>query len=267
MIRFAEAVRFDRLAEQGRNEPLRVTVETEDGEELEVFLKPSARPEMGIEGMANELFAACIAGHLGLPICEPIAVRISADWVASIQDPNLRHVLNLSSSVAFGSVSAGSGWRRWTSDDKLIGQRRPTALAVFVFDAFIENRDRIVSNPNLLIRGDGFRIIDHELCFRIRQCLFPRREPWRVGYLHATTQPGVSGHVFGALLKADRYLDFEPLRPAWSSLSDDALNDYAACVPVEWADARDAIDDALTHLRAVRDRIDECLTEVERALT
>jgi len=73
--------------------------------------------------------------------------------------------------------------------------------------------------------------------------------------------------VFGALLRGDRYLDFEPLRPAWKSLSDDALNDYAASIPAEWSEAASAIEDALTHLRAVRDRIDECLTEVERALT
>ncbi|RYF00398.1 MAG: hypothetical protein EOO77_34095, partial [Oxalobacteraceae bacterium] len=85
MIRYADAIRFDRLAEQGRNQPLRVTVETDDGEELEIFLKPSGRPEMGVEGMANELFAACVAGHLGLPTCEPIVVRMSQDWIASIQ--------------------------------------------------------------------------------------------------------------------------------------------------------------------------------------
>ncbi len=267
MIRYADAVRFDRLAERGRNEPLRVTVEVDDGDELEVFLKPSARPEVGVEGMANELFAACVAGHLQLPICEPIAVRMSPEWIASIQNVALRQLLERSCPVAFGSLAAGAGWRSWTGEDRLIGDRRPAALAIFVFDAFIENRDRNVGNPNLLIRGDTFRIIDHELCFRIRQCLFPRPEPWRAGYLHSAIQPGASGHVFGALLRGDRYLDFGPLRPAWMSLSDDALSDYAACIPAEWVDAKGAITDALTHLRMVRDRIDECLTEVERALT
>ena len=267
MIRYADATRFDRLAEQGRNQPLRITVEVDGGEELEVFLKPSARPEIGIEGMANELFAACVAGHLGLPICEPLAVRMSADWIASIHDAALRQILTKSSPVAFGSVAAGKGWRRWTAEDNLIGDRRAVALAVFVFDALIENKDRLVGNPNLLIRGDSFRIIDHELCFRIRQCLFPRPEPWRLGYLNHAVSPDNSGHVFGALLKGDRYLDFSLLRPNWSGLSDDALTDYAASIPTEWDDATEAINDALTHLRSVRDRIDECLDEVERALT
>ncbi|WP_260598239.1 HipA family kinase [Sphingomonas endolithica] len=266
MIRYADAIRFDRLAERGRNEPLRVTAETDQGDEIEVFLKPSARPEIGIEGMANEIFAACVGSHVGVPVCEPIAVRMSSDWISSVQDPLIRDVLSRSSPVAFGSLAAGSGWRRWTSDERLIGERRGAALSTFVFDAFIENRDRVVSNPNLLIRGDSFRVIDHELCFRIRLCLFPRAEPWRMGYLQNTVSPGATGHVFGALLKADRYVDFTPIRPAWAGLSDDALSDYAACLPTEWVDAASAIDDALTHLRTVRDRIDECLMEIERAL-
>lgn len=267
MIRYADAVRFDRVAEQGRNEPLRVTVEVDDGEEIDVFLKPSARPEVGIEGMANEMLAACIGGHLALPVCEPIAVRISAEWINSIQDAGLRDLLRRSCPVAFGSVAAGNGWRRWTEDDKILGMRRPAALNIFTFDAFIENRDRLVSNPNLLVRGDAFRIIDHELSFRIRQCLFPRPEPWKIGYLQSAIQPGGTGHVFGALLRGDRHLEYNVLRPAWTSLSNDALSAYAAAVPIEWADAANAIEDALTHLRAVRDRIDECLAEVERALT
>jgi hypothetical protein len=246
---------------------LRVTVEVDGGEQLDVFLKPSARPEVGIEGMANELLAACVAGHLELPVCEPIAVRMSPEWIGSIQDVGLQQTLTRSCPIAFGSVAAGSGWRAWTEDDRIIGERRAAALGIFAFDMFSENRDRVVSNPNLLIRGDSFRIIDHELCFRIRQCLFPKPEPWQLGYLQGATQHGPSGHVFGALLRGDRYLEYGPLRLAWTSLSDDALSDYGASIPNEWASATNAVEDALTHLRAVRDRIDECLAEVERALT
>lgn len=267
MIKRADAIRFDRLAEQGRNEPLRVTVETDEGDELEVFLKPSGRPEVGFEGMANELLAACVAGHLGLPVCEPVAVHMSDAWIASIQNPSIQAVLQRSCPIAFASRAAGNAWRRWTGEDRLIGERRAVALGIFAFDSFTENRDRIVSNPNLLVRGDEFRIIDHELCFRIRQCLFPRPEPWRVGYLQDQVTPGASGHVFGALLRGDRHVEIEPLRAIWTSLSDDALKAYGACIPVEWVSAADAVGDALTHLRAVRDRIDECLLEIERALS
>lgn len=268
MIRRGSAVRFDRLAESGRNEPLRVVVEMDDDAiEREVFLKPSGRPEVGVEGMANELLAACVAGHLGLPVCEPILVKISPEWIASVPEAGIRALLSGSNPIAFASTSAGDGWRRWTSEDRVVGDRRAPALGIFTFDAFVENSDRLVRNPNLLVRGDEFRIIDHELCFGLRMKLWPRPEPWREGYMVPHTAPGDEAHVFGALLRGDRYIDVPALRPTWASLSDEALTAYGATIPVEWAAASGAVEDALTHLRQVRDRIDECLAEVQRALT
>lgn len=264
MIRRVNAARFDALAEGGRNQPLRIAAESEDGEDLDVFLKPSGRPEMGVEGMANELLAACVGGHLGLPVCEPVLVDMSPAWINSIVQPTLRELLNGSCRIAFGSVSAGPGWRKWAPEDRLIGDRRAPALGIFAFDVFTENRDRKVENPNLLVRADQFRIIDHELSFRIRQCLFPRPEPWRPGYL--VPHVASDGHVFGALLKGDRHTDVASLRAPWTSLSDDALAAYGAALPPEWAAAAGPIADALAHLKAVRDMIDECLEEVERAL-
>lgn len=83
-----------------------------------------------------------------------------------------------------------------------------------------------------------------------------------MGYLKSMAEE----HVFTAHLKGSRYLDLTPLKPAWSSLSDDALSVYEAALPVEWADAAEPIRQAVTHLKAIRDRIDECLAEVERVL-
>lgn len=154
MIRVAEAIEFLGVASSGRNAPLLVVAETHDGERLELFVKPSGRPELGIEGVANELFAACIAGHLELPICEPIIVSMAGEWINSIPDHNLQTVLRSSSELAFGSVSAGTGWRIWAQEDRIIGNRREPALGIFAFDAFTGNDDRRDEKPNLLIKGD-----------------------------------------------------------------------------------------------------------------
>lgn len=264
MIRVVQATRFDGLTEGGRNQPLRIAAEDDGGEEIEVFLKPSGRPEIGIEGMANELLAAVIAGHLALPICEPVLVEISPDWIGAITDPTLRGLLAASCPLAFGSVSAGVGWRKWVSDDAISGPLRTTALGVLAFDTWIENRDRQCANPNLLCKGDAIRIIDHELSFRIRQCLFPRPQPWTVGYMQAMVEPGA--HVFGHALRGCRGLDVEPIRLGWSGLSDAALGAYGSVLPPEWNGAAGAWDDAITHLKAVRDRLDDCLNELVRAL-
>ena len=264
MIRRATTVEFRGVANWGRNEPLLTVVETDDGELLELYVKPSGRPELGFEGLANELFATCIAGHLGLPVCEPIIVDVDPDWIETLPDPALRQVMTNSSSVAFGSVSAGEGWRQWSTGDQILGARREPALGIFAFDAFTGNDDRRLEKPNLLVRGDEMRIIDHELCFRVRMKLFPRLAPWELGNLSPMIH--AERHILGPALKADRLLEFDALRNGWAGLSNDCLEDYGAVIPGQWAAATGAVDDAIAHLKAVRDRVDECLVEVRRVL-
>ena len=55
MIRRAVSTRFDRPGTAGRNIPLLVAVEANDGAEHEVLLRASGRPELGIEGLARTL--------------------------------------------------------------------------------------------------------------------------------------------------------------------------------------------------------------------
>ena len=129
------------------------------------------------------------------------------------------------SALAFGSKAAGNQWKLWSASDVLTIARRPTALAIFAFDAYIDNDDRRPSNSNCLVKANEFRIIDHELAFRIPLKLFPRPEPWRRGYLDRLVGP--DGHVFGAKLKGQD-LDLAPLRAAWTDLPDERL---AACRP------------------------------------
>jgi hypothetical protein len=264
MIRSVDAVEFLGVARSGRNAPLQVLAETDDGNRVEVFLKPSGRPELGIEGIANELFAACIAGHVGLPICEPLIVTMAPEWVNSIPDQGLRNVLRASSNAAFGSRSAGDGWRIWTPEDRIYGDRRMPALSIFAFDAFTGNDDRRAEKPNLLIKGDDFRAIDHELCFRFRMKLFPPVAPWDLGNLSHLIDP--EHHILGSALKGDRHLDILAVKAPWASLSDECLADYEAAIPPQWADAAEPIQQAITHLKTIRDRIDECLAEVQRVL-
>jgi hypothetical protein len=263
LIRLAIPIRFDRRAETGRNRSLLVAVETDDGREHEVFLKASGAPELGAEGLMNEALAARLAADLGLPVAEPFLVEILPDWAAGIPDAGVRVMLERSAAIAFGSEAAGPQWRTWSAGDRLNTPRRPGALAILAFDAYIDNPDRTETNPNCLVKGDAFRIIDHDLAFRIRQKLFPPPEPWKPGYLERLTQPG--GHIFGAGLKG-RNLDFGPVWAAWSGLSDKRLQDYRAMLPSAWAEAVPAMEAALTHLRAVRDRINDCLAELERSL-
>ncbi|HEY8004958.1 MAG TPA: HipA family kinase [Phenylobacterium sp.] len=159
MIRRARAVRYDRQAGNGRTQPLRVAVETIDGQEHDLFLKPSAAPELDVEGLCCEVLAACVGGQLELPLCEPMLVEIEPDWIRSLREPDVREVLERSNPIAFGSVAAGEGWSPWVPTDRVTADRRDMARAIFAFDALIVNPDRgRPENPNLLVKGASFRI-------------------------------------------------------------------------------------------------------------
>jgi hypothetical protein len=213
--------------------------------------------------LANEALAACLAADLGLPITEPFLVELDDLWIESVRDTATRQMLRESERVAFASKSAGTQWKIWSESDTLTAGRRSIALRILSFDAYIENDDRRSGNPNCVVKGDEFRIFDHELVFRIRQKLFPRPEPWNVGNLERLVQP--EGHIFGAKLKG-KASDFDVVAQAWSALSDVRLQSYLSALPEEWGAAKDAMEEAVAHVRQVRDRIDECIAELRRAL-
>src|SRR5262249_24927187 len=118
MIERAITIRFDRQADAGRNRPLRVGVQTPDNNEHDVFLKPFGPPEIGLEGMANEVVAACLAQDLGLPSTKPYLVQIDPDLVQAIQDADAQQVLRSSVPIAFGLEAAGNQWNPWSAGDK-----------------------------------------------------------------------------------------------------------------------------------------------------
>jgi hypothetical protein len=166
-----------------------------------------------------------------------------------------------SNAIAFGSTDAGTGFRVWSTADRITDAMLPAALAVFCFDAFIVNDDRRSMNPNLLVKGGEFRIIDHESTF-VHKMLFGWQQPWVQGSLAPLTTSG--HHIFYAGLKG-RGLDFAPIEQAWSGISEERLREYKNSVPQQWA-ADAAVDDAISLIRDVRDHIQTALAEVERIL-
>lgn len=95
----------------------------------------------------------------------------------------------------------------------------PTAAAIFVFDAIIQNVDRRADNPNCLVKGNEIRIIDHEMAFTHRLVL-GWRPPWTPGSLKDLEKPGF--HIFRDQLRR-RAIDLSAIRDAWSALSDAQL--------------------------------------------
>ena len=268
MIRRGAAIGFTRLAEAGRTKPLRATVLTDDGAELEVVMKVSSGIELGVESLMNEMLGSLIAADLGLSVQEPLFINLDPEFCAAIPSNEIRTKLAASSPLAFASVDAGKQWRGWNASDKVSSAQEETALAAMAFDAFVGNSDRSPSNPNLLVKDQAWRLIDHESGFSFRLKLFPKCQPWLVGNLSPLIQSGSrSEHVFSGHLLGRDSLSFSPIKASWAGLSDARLAQYDAILPEEWAMARPQLTDAIAHLRTIRDTIDQCLTELQRILS
>lgn len=227
-----------------------------------MITKISARCDQGAVNLAREVVAACLAGDLGLPIPQPYLVELSPRWVASVADTLIQGDLRASLPVAFGSRLAGSQFTAWHPGTRLQPSMMAMALAIFVFDAVIQNLDRRDGNPNCLVRGDELRIIDHELAFTHR-LVIGWKPPWETGGLQDLVAPG--RHIFRDKLRRQA-LNFDPVRQAWASLPDGRIDGYATTLPVEWEEAAADVTAALRLIKEARDHMDECLTEIRRVL-
>lgn len=268
VIRRAFPQRFDKLTDNGRTEPIRITVETGDGVEHEVVMKVSSGPECSQEGLMNEMLGSLLAADLGLPVNEPFFVELDADFVQSVVRPDIRDRLGKSCTVAFASKAAGEQWRRWMPSDRLTATQLEMAISVLAFDSFIANGDRGPRNSNLLVKDTDWRLIDHEGAFGFRMRLFPKCEPWKMGNLEMVRRYGQdSEHIFTKQLSKRDDLDFGRLRDLWSGLSDARLAQYDATLPDEWEATRPNLADAILHLKQVRDNVEACLKELKRVLS
>jgi hypothetical protein len=265
MLTYVTAREFVRPAKNGRTGPVLLVCDDATGDEVELFAKLSARCEQGAANLAKEVLAACLAGDLGLPIPQPFLVNLPGAWVATIPNIDIRSAMIASVPVAFGSKIAGPQYAPWNAGIPLRPEMAATALAIFTFDALIANSDRREGNPNCLVLGDNFRIIDHEMAFPHSLPILGWRPPWQPGALDYLTKPP-GKHIFHDKLRK-LTLDIAPLRAAWSALSDAEIDGYAAALPAEWTGAAKTVAAAIRAVKEARDHIDSCLTEIQRVLT
>ena len=184
MISRVTADEIVRQADSGRTQPIIVRCEAESDQPLEVFCKLSAGCFEGVVSLAREVVAACLAADLSLPVPTPYLVEISPDLASAVKDGGIASRLQTSSPVGFGSAKIKNQRGIWTAGTRITEAMVPAALGALVFDAIIDNPDRRPSNPNCLVSGDDFHLIDHELrvpanggAAELAAPLAPRRPP------------------------------------------------------------------------------------------
>lgn len=262
MLDSVTAVRFDRRMSKGRTRPCLMTCLRENGDEIEVICKFSAGCEMGTYGLAAEAVAAMIAADVNLPVPEPVAVHFDMDFVGLVreEDPETAGFLQRSVPIAFGSTKLPPGYSIIPPGFDLSSVRQHAA-EIFVFDAFIQNPDRKIGNPNCLFDGTSLAIIDHELCFS-GDMVIGWRPPWEadsLGFLR-------NEHAFFAQLSR-RPHSFDHLKDAWENISAERLQEYFGALPAEWLNDLERVKKIFSYLENLHGKIDEAIVEATRVLS
>ncbi len=262
MIERAAAFEFVRAATNGRTGPLIMMCENQAGENVELFCKFSAGCEQGVIHLAREVIAVCLAADLGLPVPKPYIVDIPPDLAPIIADQSARSLITRSETVAFGSTIQRQ-FGAWKTGNAVSNALLPTAAATFVFDSIIQNPDRLVGNPNCLVKGEEVRLIDHDLAFS-HLLVLAWRAPWVLGGLQNLKDPNHRHIFFDGLVK--REIDFVQITSSWQALRDDRLQEYANAIPTAWAGAFADVNAAVRLICDARDNIEACIAEVRRVL-
>ena len=260
MLRRVTADAVIRQARSGRTKPVLMRCEAETDRPSEMFCKLSAGCFAGVASLAREVVAACLAADLRLPVPTPYLVEIPSDLVSVVMDTEIAQRLQASSPVGFGSAKVESQCSVWTTGNRITDAMLPSALGAIVFDAIIDNVDRMESNPNCLVARDRFCIIDHELTFPPVSGILNWQPPWKLGALR-----WLDRHIFFQQLKKC-HLDFDAIQGLWVAISDTRLLEYRDAIPPEWNEALPTVAEALDRVRNARDNFDGVIIEIRRVL-
>ncbi len=119
------------------------------------------------------------------------------------------------------------------------------ASFIFAFDALIANDDRRTDNPNVLVRGDEFFVIDHEAAFSFLYLVAGKYPAWEVRNRRSPRQ-----HVFFHQLRK-RKIDLSLFTARLAELGEERLEEVVHGMPSEWMHGD--VGRVSTHLRIVRD--------------
>lgn len=246
----------------GRAAPPRVIAQLPASQCVEVYLKSPAFHHQKSEFVAErEWMAYKFAEALGLPCAPGIPVRITKEFIATIPNHTLTDQLLSGPDVLFGSVNCGSGWSIWSTASKLPRSKLPLMTQAYVFDTIIQNWDRCIPNPNLLIKGDEFQLIDHEEAFVTatgrpeEQDFHP--EPWRLDAINNFCGEDLE-HPFWRKLAPKTQVSFAHAVQIWKNLPDDIYQLSRAGTPSCW--------DGAAMLR-IADYLEEATSNIEQVLT
>lgn len=262
MFECVDAVRFDRKMGIGRTMPLLLVCDCMEGE-VEVVAKFSQGCSVG--GLVREALTAMFALDLGLPVPPPYLVRLSDDFIESIQDSSVSEFLRKGDKFGFGSRRLPDGYAAWIKPaGKMSDDLERDALDILALDCWLTNGDRHIKNHNLLTNGKRFAIFDHELALMTDLNLF-WKEPWQINALVGALPP--QEHVFFDHLRGRDAYALDRVCARVSALTDERINEYIGALPPSWATESEICTKAGAFIMSLRDNLIPAGTELKRSLS
>jgi hypothetical protein len=252
-----------------RLKPLRVDCVAEGGERFEVYVKLLSRSDQGRQAFVNETLGGLFARHLKLRAPEPLAVDFPGEILPALADRGIAKAIGDSEGLQFGSMGLSAGHHTAGGVSQQVKRPRDLhdALAILLMDLIMENGDRVENNPNLLVSGQGFAPIDHELAFSNFSCPYegiaPFR-PWEPAFYQRATRM-IRNHLLFRTL-AGRKLDFSVLEARFKGVSPKALRGLAGQVPLEWVNPELPPERITGYLVEARQQVPKLLKLVEHTL-
>lgn len=191
----------------------------------------------GARALIAEVICSELARHLGLPVPQTVLVDLDPVLSKSEPDPEIQAVLAKSGGLNF-AIDYLPGALNWEPTLKTQPDADLAARIVW-FDAFVENVDRTVRNPNLLAWHDSVYLIDHGAALYWQHA-------WDDHQARADSKfPMVRQHVLLSLVRDIRAAD-AALAPL---VTETAITAAVSAVPDAWLEGVER-QGYIDHLRA-----------------
>lgn len=207
----------------------------------------------------TEWVAGVLAKKLGINSPEQLVVNISQE-VASVIREQLSENASTSARPSFGTRYVTPNVQFINDSGALEEDLREAAGELAVFDVFIDNPDRRVENPNLVIDARNPRrllAIDHDLAFSSFNTHLIGGGNWPFDLLGQHILKGRFGN---------NKPDLARVRHAIAGLSDEFLEGLPEATPSMWLGAAELtkLEKVVEKLKQRRDTIDSWFPTVER---
>ncbi len=228
MLATYDAIRFLKPLESGRTRPVLLECELTDDEGVSVrtfVVKAPGLPEVEEYGLFAETLGYLLARDFEIPTPRAALVRLTDEFVATVNPVLRRSGLSLLPGLGFGSEHLGSGLVSASGDKHLDANELENALKIFCYDLAIQNYDRTEANPNCLIKDGSIVAIDFNAAFSFLLAIGNVDEPWEFSKHHTSQK-----HLFYRALKG-KGVDFKPFIQRVNTLSEQRLQEMLDAIP------------------------------------